>query len=70
VHVVIRLYNVYAFFIQAVESIIGEVFDDVSFDEFEDDAVVSYGCTSCMLQSHCKYGRGRPGRLVTCGYIK
>ena len=29
--------------IQAVESIIGEVFDDVSFDEFEEDAIVSYG---------------------------
>jgi len=70
VHVVIRLYNVYALFIQAVESIIGEVFDDVSFDEFEDEAVVSYGCTSCMLQSNCQYGRGRPGRLVTCGYVR
>ena len=69
-HVVRRLYNVYALFIQAVESIIGEVFNDVSFDEFEDEAVVSYRYTSCMLQSNCKYGGGRPGRLVTCGYIR
>ena len=29
-------------FAQAVDSLIGEVFDDVSFDEFEDNAVRSY----------------------------
>ena len=33
--------------IQAVESIIGEVFDDVSFDEFEEDAIVSFGWSVC-----------------------
>jgi len=48
---VIRLYNVYALFIQAVESIIGEVFDDVSFDEFEDEAVGSGPASGILTPS-------------------
>ena len=35
--------------IQAVKSIIGEVFDDVSFEEFEEDSNVSQLCSNSYI---------------------
>ena len=56
-------------FIQAVKSIIGEVFDDVSFEEFEEDSNVS----QLYIRMHSRWKvasltRGVKQSTTTCCY--